>query len=233
MTEKEWENESDLQRMLVFAHDLSTERKLRLFACACCRTVWELFDPQKGQRAIEIVERYVDGNCTTSEFEAVRQESSAILNEATVQEEQAPDDGSPASFQIGLAHRCASLVARAIDPCGFWVNPFVNDGIRRTRVDSVSHWVVDCEYFKNWLRRRKKLTKRARDAIRSHHRGIIRDIFGNPFRPVQFDPRWRTSNVVDLARTIYDERAFERLPILADALLDVGCDSDDILSHCR
>jgi hypothetical protein len=31
----------------------------------------------------------------------------------------------------------------------------------------------------------------------------------------------------------YDERAFERLPILADALMDAGCDNADILAHCR
>jgi hypothetical protein len=58
-------------------------------------------------------------------------------------------------------------------------------------------------------------------------------IFGNPFRPVTLDPAWRTSDVLALARGIYEERAFDRMPILADALQDAGCDNDDILSHCR
>ncbi len=62
---------------------------------------------------------------------------------------------------------------------------------------------------------------------------ILRDIFGNPFRPITLDHHWLTSNVVDLARTIYEEKAFERMPILADALMDAGCDHDDILNHCR
>lgn len=64
-------------------------------------------------------------------------------------------------------------------------------------------------------------------------RAYIFCILGNPFRPVTFAPAWRTSDVVALARGIYDERAFDRMPILADALQDAGCDSDDILNHCR
>jgi hypothetical protein len=58
-------------------------------------------------------------------------------------------------------------------------------------------------------------------------------IFGNPFRPVTLDPRWLTSTVVDLSRIIYEERAFDKLPILADALMDAGCDSEEMLAHCR
>jgi hypothetical protein len=49
---------------------------------------------------------------------------------------------------------------------------------------------------------------------------LLRDIIGNPFRPVTLDPSWRTSNVTALAQSIYDDRAFDRLPILADALED-------------
>jgi hypothetical protein len=63
--------------------------------------------------------------------------------------------------------------------------------------------------------------------------GALRDIFGNPFRPVTFDPEWRTTTALALATGIYDERAFDRLPILADALQDAGCDNDDILTHLR
>lgn len=62
---------------------------------------------------------------------------------------------------------------------------------------------------------------------------LVRCIFGNPFRPVTFAPEWRTSTVLALAQGIYDDRAFDRLPILADALQDAGCDSDDLLAHCR
>jgi hypothetical protein len=62
---------------------------------------------------------------------------------------------------------------------------------------------------------------------------LLREIFNNPFRPVAFDPSWRTSTVLALATGIYDEKAFDRLPILADALQDAGCDSEEILNHFR
>ncbi len=62
---------------------------------------------------------------------------------------------------------------------------------------------------------------------------LIRDIFGNPFRPVAFDPAWRTPSAVALAQAIYAERRFADLPILADALEEAGCTSVAILDHCR
>ncbi len=62
---------------------------------------------------------------------------------------------------------------------------------------------------------------------------LLREIIGNPFRTITFDSAWRPSDVLLLARGIYDERAFDRMPILADALQDAGCDSDDILNHLR
>ncbi len=61
----------------------------------------------------------------------------------------------------------------------------------------------------------------------------IRDIFGNPFRPVAFDPSWRTDTAVSLAKGMYESRDFSAMPILADALQDADCDNDDILDHCR
>ena len=39
--------------------------------------------------------------------------------------------------------------------------------------------------------------------------------------------------MLGLARGIYEDRAFDRLPLLADALMDAGCDDDDVLDHCR
>ena len=62
---------------------------------------------------------------------------------------------------------------------------------------------------------------------------VVRDIVGNPFRPVALDPSWRTEAVVALAAGIYADRAFDRLPVLADALDDAGCAHPDLLAHCR
>ena len=55
----------------------------------------------------------------------------------------------------------------------------------------------------------------------------------NPFRPVTADPRWLTATAVALAQAIYEDRAFDRMPILADALEEAGCDDADVLTHLR
>jgi hypothetical protein len=57
-------------------------------------------------------------------------------------------------------------------------------------------------------------------------------VLGPPNRPPA-DPAWLTADVVALARGIRSEAAFERLPILADALTEAGCEDADILTHCR
>jgi hypothetical protein len=62
---------------------------------------------------------------------------------------------------------------------------------------------------------------------------VVREIVGNPFRPVTFSSEWRTDTVLSLARTMYDGRDFSAMPILADALQDAGCEVADILNHCR
>jgi hypothetical protein len=67
-----------------------------------------------------------------------------------------------------------------------------------------------------------------RDLIR-----LLHEVVGNPFRPATFDPAWRTSTVMSLASQMYDLRDFGVMPILADALQDAGCASEDVLNHCR
>ena len=65
---------------------------------------------------------------------------------------------------------------------------------------------------------------------------LIRDIFGNPFRPVAIDRcwlSWNSGTIPKLAKTIYADRAFDRLPILADALEEGGCTDTAILEHCH
>jgi hypothetical protein len=62
---------------------------------------------------------------------------------------------------------------------------------------------------------------------------LIREIFGNLFRQLAFDVMWRTTDVRLLAEGIYAANAFDRMPILADALQEAGCDSDELLNHLR
>ena len=79
-----------------------------------------------------------------------------------------------------------------------------------------------------------------RAAIREHLACVrvefchqFRDVAGNPFRLVAFRPAWLSSNVVGLASAIDATGYFDRLLILADALEEAGCTSEDVLRHCR
>jgi hypothetical protein len=69
---------------------------------------------------------------------------------------------------------------------------------------------------------------------------LLRDVVGNPFRPVALDPAWRTPDVQTFARAAYDNRTLpsgtlepERLALLADALEEAGCDNPGVLGHLR
>lgn len=62
---------------------------------------------------------------------------------------------------------------------------------------------------------------------------LAREIFRNPFCPFPRDASWFSPTAVAIAQGIYDDKAFDRLPILADALQDAGCENDDILNHLR
>jgi hypothetical protein len=65
---------------------------------------------------------------------------------------------------------------------------------------------------------------------------LLRDIFGDPFRPAAIDPAWLSWNggfLPRLAREIYDDRRFDDLPVLGDAFEDAGCTDITILDHCR
>jgi hypothetical protein len=69
-----------------------------------------------------------------------------------------------------------------------------------------------------------------------HRIHAFREIIPNPFLTPLIPKAilaWNDGTVPKIAQGIYEERAFYRLPILHDALLDAGCDDEDILVHCR
>jgi hypothetical protein len=169
-------------------------RKLRLFACWCCRRIWtELWD-ERSRKAVEMVEQFVDGLATD--------EQRCAASFAAIDARNA--------IRGHLIRRMAACAAYAASD--FEIEEAASEGANAL----------------TWLEELGELS-----VARAEQARILHCICGNPFRQVTFNPTWRTSDVMLLAQGIYEERAFERMPILADALQDAGCDNEDILSHCR
>ncbi len=84
------------------------------------------------------------------------------------------------------------------------------------------------------LKQNKQLQARKNNTLAEvSNAALIRDIFGNPFRPVAFDPAWRSPAAVELAAGTYEKRNFLLMPTLADALEAAGCADAAVLGHCR
>jgi hypothetical protein len=203
MTEREWLTCTDPTSMLAHLVAAASDRKLRLFAVACCRRIWEAMADERSQRAVVVAEQYADGLCDFREVHEARDAAGAAVEKASGTR-YAPPAHCGMSTLGPVAHtaaaNCAYFAAVTVLPAGhdeeYWLDEaYVGEGEAQV--------------------------------------ALLRDIFGNPFRPVTVDPAWLTSTVVALAKSIYESRDFSAVPILADALQDAGCDNDAILTHCR
>jgi hypothetical protein len=176
MRQAKWIAETnDPYSMLNFLGQLVSNRKARLFACACFRRKtpklkkWEL-------RILQIAERYADGLTSEEELQQAQEESL----------------GRSGVAWLTMTDDCWTAV-EAARAAGEWKDE-----------------AIQC--------------------------ALVRDVFGNPFRRNIVDRAllaWNDGAIPKLAQAIYDDRAFERLPILADALEEAGCTNADILNHCR
>jgi hypothetical protein len=223
MNEAEWDACDDPDRMLKLVRDRPSERKLRLFACACCRRVWHLLHPNS-RRAVEVMERYVDGQVGEGERDAAEGYAGVLVRNcndrvpAEVRIEGAAAHGVFAALGAVLGDEALGRRGRRTDP-------------RKLARAGASY---AAEHAREALAREAGAGRsRVRSEAARAQCALLRDLFGNPFRPVTFDPLWRTAAVDALARGVYEERAFDRLPFLADALEEAGCPSEEILSHCR
>jgi hypothetical protein len=217
MTEAQWLACRDPEAMLKFLRRKASDRKRRLFACACCRRVWDLIPDERSRSAVGLAEQFADGLTDRAALDAAR----VVARDAYQQFSTAKGPPYDGHYATGA---CVCVVAgKAGDAVKAWYGAASATQMRRM-ADSreqtpafTSHPVMQASW----------------ETERAAQSASLRDIFGNPFRPVAVDPNWLTSTVVALAKGIYEERAFDRLPILADALQDAGCDHEDILDHCR
>lgn len=191
MTEAEWNDCTDPQRLLEFLRGKVSDRKLRLFACACVRRIHRHLGVAKSPVLIEVAEQYADGEADESEVRRASEHETSQRGRVVVSGWVAVPDALSAASEA--ARYCQQAAGHA------------------TRVS---------------------LRQEAAKNTRREHATVLRCLF-NPFHASAVDPAWNSGAVVRLAQAIYEERAFDRMPILADALEDSGCTNQDFLAHCR
>src|SRR5262249_7031256 len=70
--ESEWLACTDTEKMLAFLKGRASDRKLRLFVCACCRRIWQLLTDGRSRKEVEVAEQYADGSATREELVIAR-----------------------------------------------------------------------------------------------------------------------------------------------------------------
>jgi hypothetical protein len=230
MTDAEWlhcDNPA-LMTVYLFQRPGPSDRKVRLHACAGCRQIWHLLTDERRRRAVEITESNADGAATAEELAEAYARARTAWNEARLRMQRMQPSKEKAS---------AALEAEALHVPVWVAQP---DAARRDR-----HWLAAilvqvCGALHSRLPGTDAERHAKRVRMRQSSCRLIREVFGNPFRPVAVAPAWLTPTIKALAQAAYDNRSLPsgrldnaRLAVLSDALEEVGCDNADILSHCR
>lgn len=216
--EQEWLTCSDPSPMFQCLK-VGPDRRFRLFACACVRRIWQLLDDERPRQAVLVAEQFADGMASREELKK--------------------------------AHSCARVFALRQERQTLWVSCFAAHAAHKAAFTSrkceskyedyactaaiSSAVLAAASAAKGGLRgdEGNERYHKAEVAERAAQSELLRDIFGNPFRPVAFAENWHHPDAIALAKTIYEEGSFDRMPFLADTLELVGCNDTDILSHCR
>jgi hypothetical protein len=217
MTEARWRRGNDPTRLLDLLRGRASERKLRLFGCACCRLVQEVFPDAECHVALEVAERYADRRANDEELQKAHHPVNRARDLSTGTYHTFEEYKS--RFVRAVAFALHALTA----PLGGYHSEFFGD---QSDPDMVWGVVKDASEWLQYARLKPRENKKAQATL-------LRDVFSNPFRPVHCDPRWLSPTALALAQTIYNDRTFDRLPILADALEDAGCTDAAILDHLR
>lgn len=210
-------------------HDPSRQRKLFLAGCAWARRFWDVRLGRRSKTAVEVYERFADGEAPAGTYEAAWsrfaemfakhgdyfawmgdvKESESDFFTALIQARAAWQSALPYVKDDPAAEAAIVLPARGVYSLGRGAYLDASDEFAFASGNQSAEYYVQCN--------------------------IIRDVFG-PFRQVSLEATWLTSKdgaVARIAGAIYEERAFDRMTELADALENSGCKNRQILEHCR
>ncbi|VTR96103.1 Uncharacterized protein OS=Sorangium cellulosum (strain So ce56) GN=sce5710 PE=4 SV=1 [Gemmata massiliana] len=211
MDEHQWLTGTNPREMLKFLQGNASKRKQRLFGCACCRRVWNAFVPPHIIRIVTAAEAFADGEINDEELARLHSAARAAWHD--VRTESSDTLGYLAHIEICAVNVTSKFITVAGNARQAAANAAADLPITGPEPGD--------EYLPEYV---SELAAQA---------DLMRDIFGNPFGSLEIQLEWLTETVLSLARGIYSDRAFDRMPILADALQDAGCDDEVILAHCR
>jgi hypothetical protein len=209
MDERQWLEATDPAWMLEFLGERAGERKRRLFACACARRALRLQPDDRLETCLAVAEQLADGKAGEDDRARALQ---------TVREIRygGPEDQLRTNVSCAVYYTLSdSAQDAAADASGQAIRAAIED-MRRRQPGSVARVSYTPEH--------------------AAQAALLRCLFGNPHRRPQVDPAvlaWNSATVSKMAHAIDETRAFEQLPILADALEEAGCTDREILDHCR
>lgn len=219
MTEADWQACDDPRPMLARLGGAASVRKRRLLGVAGCGRFADVLYHDL-RRALHAAEAWADGGCGPADRKDARRAAHAAAVRASggslADGLELSDSAAWAAQELlhrgppDIAHLLVALADARLKEAG------ARAGLAGTPRD-----IADGQ-------RAAALAGERRAQC-----DLVRDIFGNPYRPVAFSPQWRTGTALALARRVYEARDFGALPILADALQDAGCDSGELLDHLR
>jgi hypothetical protein len=216
MTEAEWLDSDNPLPMLIFLRRKASQRRFRLYAVGCCRPILQLMPDECCRQAVAIAERFADGRATA---EALREATEAAFDSS--------EDNSVATGRRSFAEgQGIYFAARA---ASYAAHTSADEAARCTARTLYLAAVGAAGDLVTGMAARQA----ASCTVRHYRIRLIHDVFGNPFRPVKLDPAWRTGQVKRIAHAIYDDRRFEYMPVLGEALEEAGCTDQDLLNHCR
>jgi len=208
MTGSQWLKSDDAEKMNHFYGKRYTERKARLLMLASClRHPVELQDESIRAMVDLLIAHYADTRKLDVPFRGVK--INALYRRL---------ERYASSTELGLSRGVAFGMVAAAEP----------SAVMKRLGEDFKYLVFSCLHD---VAHGVKLGGSKQES--KVQAALVREILGNPLRPVAFDPAWLTETVLVLARQMYESQDFSVMPILSDALQDAGCANTDVLRHCQ